>query len=63
MKFLSLEQIVSLPVRHKLKIVDSKITRNGNKLYGVICKRCHMIVETGVTYEDAEAVIKTIRHG
>ncbi len=63
MKFLSLEQIISVPSRHKLKIVDSKITRNGNKLYGVICSRCHKIVETGVSFEEAESVIRVIRTG
>lgn len=63
MKFLSLQQIVSVPERHKLRIIDSRITRNGNKLYGVICSRCHKIVEAGVSYEEAEAVIRTIRTG
>jgi hypothetical protein len=49
--------------RHKLRIIDCKMVRNGNKLYGVICRRCLTIVEAGVTHEQAEAVIRKIYKG
>jgi|GEM_PF-4124007 len=51
------------PHRHRLRIVDCKMKRNGRPLYGVICRRCLTIVEAGVSYEEAEASVRAIRNG
>ena len=51
------------PHKHKLRIVDCKMERNGHKLYGVICSKCLTIVEAGVTFEQAEMAIRVIRSG
>lgn len=51
------------PHRHRLRIVDCRMKRNGQKLYGVICKSCLKIVEAGVSYEDAEASVNKILSG
>ncbi len=49
--------------RHNLRIVDCKMSRNGQQLYGVICKRCLTIVEAGVSHEEATEVIRKIQKG
>lgn len=54
---------VLFPHKHKLRIVDCRMTRNGKKLYGVICRKCLTIVEAGVTYEEAEESIRAIKNG
>jgi hypothetical protein len=46
--------------RHNLRIVDCKMSRNGHKLYGVICRKCLTIVEAGITHQEAEEVIRRI---
>jgi hypothetical protein len=51
------------PHKHKLRIVDCKMERNGQKLYGVICSKCLTIVEAGVTFEQAAMVVRMIKSG
>jgi len=51
------------PHKHKLRIVDCKMERDGQKLYGVICSKCLTIVEAGVTYEQAVLSVRMIKSG
>jgi hypothetical protein len=39
------------------------MSRNGQQLYGVICKKCLTIVEAGVSHEEATEVIRKIQKG